>query len=87
MKTKTTAFLVVATLLAAHVWMRRANTGATPVAQDKTAAIDRIFSWVTPASRLRTRPPTRLLGEQAQVVDQCSGTVHDGNWGSAVLPL
>ena len=50
MKTKTTAFLVVATLLAAHVWMRRANTGATPVAQGKSAAIDRIFSWVTPAS-------------------------------------
>jgi len=45
-----TAFLFVATLLAAHVWMRRANTGAAPFAQDKTAAIDRIFGWVTPAS-------------------------------------
>jgi CubicO group peptidase (beta-lactamase class C family) len=30
--------------------MRQANAGATAVAQDKTAAIDRIFSWATPAT-------------------------------------
>lgn len=50
MKSRTTAFLLVAALLAAHFWMRQANAGGTGSPQDRTAAIDGIFSWVTPAT-------------------------------------
>jgi CubicO group peptidase (beta-lactamase class C family) len=50
MKASTTTFLAIGVLLATASLMRPANDIATASAQDKTAEIDKVFSWATPAT-------------------------------------
>ena len=45
-KARTRVSLFAAALVAALLWTRQANDGATAFAQDRTAAIDKIFSWI-----------------------------------------